>query len=167
MSDPELDAMQEIHKAFEKLKDEDARGRVLRWTVGRYGGVSKAQEKLRSPLAPEIGLIAGQFSDFASLFTATNPATEAEQALVAGYWYQVCQTSPDFDSQTINTELKQHGHGVGNITRALDTLISQEPRLVIQVRKAGTSKQARKRYKLTTEGISRVKQMMTGATGGV
>lgn len=165
MSDPELEAMQKIHEAFEQLKEEDARTRVLRWAPGRYGGAARTQEGTKISLAPDVSTDGIEFPDFARLLEKTNPSTESECALVAGYWYQVCQSNPDFDSQTINAELKQYGKPVSNITRAFDALISQDPRLVMQVRKAGTSRQARKRYKLTTQGVGRVKQMMAGAAG--
>ena len=54
------------------------------------------------------------------------------------------------------------GYPVSNITRAFDALMSQQPRLVNQVRKEGKAKQARKRYQLTHQGIGKVEQMLRG-----
>jgi len=56
---------------------------------------------------------------------------------------------------------------VENITVALGALVDDTPRLVIQTHKAGKTKQARKKYKLTAEGIKRIKQMLTGNSGSV
>ena len=76
------------------------------------------------------------------------------------YWVQRIKGNGDFDAATINKELKHLGHGVGNITAALGSLIARKPNLVIQTRKGGSSQQARKRYKLTTEGLKYVDNMI-------
>ena len=52
--------------------------------------------------------------------------------------------------------LKNLGHGVGNITRAFDTLRASKPALTVQTRKEGSSKQARKKFRVTTEGHRRI-----------
>lgn len=57
------------------------------------------------------------------------------------------------------------GHPVSNITRALDSMMTQTPRLVIQTQKSGKSKQARKRYKITREGTKRVSSMLLESNG--
>ena len=80
--------------------------------------------------------------------------------MVAGYWFQELAGQDDLDSQRINKELKNLGHPSTNITRDFDALIRRSPRQVIQVRKEGKSRQARKRYKLTREGIKAVEQML-------
>jgi DNA-binding PadR family transcriptional regulator len=51
---------------------------------------------------------------------------------------------------------------VSNITTALSSLIERKPQLVIQTRKSGNSKQARKRYRLTDAGIRAVERMISG-----
>jgi hypothetical protein len=82
--------------------------------------------------------------------------------LVVGYWFQVHQGMKDFDSQRVNAELKNMGHGVGNITEAFTRLIDRRPQFVIQTRKSGTARQARKLYRVTNEGIKRVQSMLGG-----
>jgi hypothetical protein len=120
----------------------------------------------RRRLAPPSGGVSQieasglKFADFAALFEAAQPSTQGEKALAGAYWLQVVQGRADFDSQTLNTDLKQLGHGVANVTSALDQLIRRRPQMVLQVRKSGTSKQARKKYRLTNEGIKRVKTML-------
>jgi DNA-binding PadR family transcriptional regulator len=61
--------------------------------------------------------------------------------------------------------LKHIGYGVVNITDALNQLISDRPSFVIQLTKSGSSKQARKTYKITDAGMRRVSEML-GAEGG-
>jgi len=94
------------------------------------------------------------------LYEAANPRTEPQKVLVAGYWFQKLRGQSDVDGQQINTELKQLGHGVTNITRTLGSLINKKPQLVIQTHKSGKTKQARKKYRLTAEGIRAVEQML-------
>jgi hypothetical protein len=98
-------------------------------------------------------------TDLAELFARTNPQTETERALVVGYWLQMSDGQSEFDSQRVNSELKHLGYPVSNITRAFDSL---KPTLVQQTKKTGTTKQARKRYRLTHAGQKRVEAMLAG-----
>jgi len=118
-------------------------------------------ERRRRRRQPEVP----GFADLADLVDAAKPATGLDRILVGAYWFQVAQQHDDFDSQTLNTELKHMGYPSGNITRDLDSLINRVPKLVIQTRKEGTSKQARKRFRLTREGVRAVENMLRGQHG--
>jgi hypothetical protein len=167
----EIDAMKTVAEALVNL-DNEAIHRVLKWTNDRFGFAAPAQAAARSmtqvaqtraPLdqtTPRESMNESTATDLAEFFTQAGPVTQSEKALVVGYWFQVVQGATDLDSQQINTELKNLGHGVSNITRAFDELIRTRPQVVIQTRKSGTAKQARKKYRLTAEGIARVKQML-------
>jgi hypothetical protein len=91
---------------------------------------------------------------------AADPKTDRARALVAGYWQQVCEGQPSFAAQSLNTNLKNLGYRLSNITVSLEGLKSDRPALVLQLKKDGTSRQARKTYKLTHEGIRRVETMI-------
>jgi hypothetical protein len=164
--DDELDSMQQIKAALTPL-DEPTRNRVLQWAVSRFIG-STGISLSPSLDQPAVGPVAtsasnGQtFETFAELFEAARPSTEKEKGLVAGYWVQICQGEPSFGSQVLNDALKDLGHGVGNITDALSGLKDERPALLLQLKKSGTSKQARKTYKLTVQGIRRVQGMLSG-----
>lgn len=163
-ADNEIQAMGTIAGIIEGLK-EDQRGRVIRYIVERFNisGTSKgARASTASAQSEDDASAPAEFEDFASLVDATHPTTDATRALVAGYWLQVCKRAASFDAQSANTELKHLGHASSNITTALGALISQKPALVLQLRKSGTTKQARKLYKVTEAGIRKVKQMMAG-----
>jgi hypothetical protein len=103
-----------------------------------------------------------QFGDLNDLYHAANPSNDVERALVVGYWLQVCEGQEDFDSQSVNSELKHLGYPVKNITSAFTRLQSKKPVLASQTRKSGTSKQARKKYKLTQAGMTAVERMCQG-----
>jgi len=98
--------------------------------------------------------------DLAELFSLAEPSTDYEKALVVAYFRSQINGEDEFDSFTINSALTHLGHRVGNITRALDNLVAQRPAPVVQTRKEGKSKQARKKFKLTVEGRRRVEEML-------
>ncbi len=141
--------------------DEKAANRVLRWARERYAG--SVEPEVPAPRGgKEAATGSDEFEDVASLYTAASPRTDAERALVVGYWFQQHQGMKDFDSQRVNAELKNMGHRVGNITDAFTRLIERRPQHVIQTRKSGASRQARKLYRVTNEGIKRVQTMLSG-----
>lgn len=170
MDDPEIKAMTTIAKALDDLEDEQ-RGNVLLYINTRYGS-SMPRQRHRGGDGRMYGGDGGQsdyapdeFDNIGEFFDAANPTTEADRVLVVGYWIQVIDGEEDFESAAVNKHLKNLGHTVSNITRAFDQAMGKTPRLVIQTSKSGSSKQARKKYKVTREGIKRVKKMLT--QGGV
>ena len=156
----ELKAMGEIASIFAALEEEEIQ-RVLRWLNEKYqrkGGITGTA----TILAPTIGGSEKiEFSDLPSLFDATKPTNGLERILVGAYFYQIIRGEPDFDSQSLNTQLKHLGYPSANITRDMESLVNRSPKLVIQTRKEGTTKQARKRFRLTTEGVRTVEVMLT------
>jgi len=160
-ADPELEAMTTVAGALDSIKADDKMvARVLRWARERYTGTSEPE--VATPRGKVATADPGEYEDVATLYSAAAPRTEPERALVVGYWFQVQQGMKDFDSQRVNSELKNMGHGVGNITEAFSRLIERKPQYVIQTRKSGTARQARKLYRVTNEGIKRVQAMLGG-----
>ncbi len=155
----EIEAMSTISTALSEL-DQDAVRRVLQWANQLF--------QVKTPIAitptadsPEPLVPAeNQYAGIPELFNAANPTTGLERVLVVAYWFQIQEGVDDWDSFQINKELKHLGYPSGNITRDLDTLMARSPRLVIQVRKEGKTQQARKRYKLTIEGVKTVRNMV-------
>jgi hypothetical protein len=164
----EIEAMRGVADALAPLGD-DSRARVLRWATEHYHvgkRQSLADSKNSTPSHVEDTGASSGFGDLAELYNAASPTTDADRALVCGYFFQFVQGQADFTGQAINGELKNLGHGVGNITVAFNRLKFQKPALVMQVRKDGSSKQARKKYKVTAEGKKAVDAMLAGNGGG-
>lgn len=165
----ELDALRKVAEALSGLDDEAVQ-RVLTWAADRFGAklvTPKSAAKVKSDEADvetDTGAEdeAPTFEDVATFFSCAAPKTDADRALVVGYWVQYHVGAAEFEAFTINKELKNLGHGVGNITDALDRLKSRKPQLVIQTKKSGTSRQARKKYKLTNAGKLAVEAMLAG-----
>jgi hypothetical protein len=158
--DKEIKSMSAVLTALEPL-DSEEQARVIAWVSQKLSIANPAQAKARdsnsSGSSREANVASsGQFKEFHQLFDAATPETETDRALVGAYWFQVCQTLPDFSSQQVNDELKQLGHPISNVTKAFDRLQSHKPVLARQVQKTGKSQQGRKRYKLTREGQMKV-----------
>ncbi len=85
--------------------------------------------------------------------------TDMERTLVAAAYIQETGAKQSISAQETNGALKHTGHEVGNITRAFEGNMHCKPQLIIQLKKAGTSKQARKEYKVTTEGLKFVSNL--------
>jgi hypothetical protein len=157
--DLEVQALLAATRALEPL-DELARRRALEWLWSRFGGAPPATGTARGPSSTS-SVAQTEHQTFAELFDAAAPNTDKEKALVAAYWTQACQGQPNFPAQTLNSALKDLGHGVSNITDSLDALKDEKPSLILQLKKSGTSRQARKVYKLTEEGARRVRAMIS------
>jgi hypothetical protein len=164
--DPEVEAMGTVAGALDPLEPEAA-GRVLRWAAERYDvtlAPAQKQKQVKGGGDHSGDETPDDFEELSDLFSAAAPTNDEDRALVVGYWLQELQEEklPNFGSQPVNTELKNLGHGVENITRVFDNLIATSPQQVIQTKKSGTSKQARKSYKLTKAGKDRVKALIAG-----
>ncbi len=175
--DKEIKAFSTLASAFADLSEEES-ARVLRWAIGKYGaGLGKVDDSLlagsgRSPKGRSTGdqddsadREVGdelEFAEFAELYDACSRTVGVDKVLVAGYWLQFIQRATSFASGPLHDELKNLGHPITNITVALSANIKAKPALVMQVKKNGSSKQARKLYKLTTAGKKRVENWIDG-----
>jgi len=164
----EIKAMSAVAEALGRL-DQDAVGRVLRWSLERFGvtanlpkavsvGTQMAQGSPPATVTESGG--ERQFNTLADLYHAISPDSNADRALVAGYWFQYCQGEDGFNAQAVNQELKHLGHYLPHITDAFESLQGQRPSLVVQVRKTGNTRQARKIHKLTDAGKRAVEAML-------
>ena len=169
----EVKAMGKLADAMADL-DPDAIGRVLRWAVDAYNvEVRGAGGKGGTGRVAGAGGAGGdtsqgqgtngvpQFTSLAELHAATSPESDADKTLVGAYWAQFGEGKSEFGSQEINAALKNLGHRIANITTAFDTLKARKPAAVMQLKKSGTSRQARKTYRLTLAGKSAVEAMVS------
>lgn len=168
MNDPELKAMGAVYEALCGLED-GAKARVLEWATkrfslakptaprergsGEHGGQDSSQKEL------------GGFSSVAEVFGAASPETTADKALVVAAFLHESNGGKEIAAREVNSELKHLGHGVKNITHAVRPLIEGRPQLLIQTRKEGKTRQAQKKYRVTNEGLARVKAMLSGLNG--
>jgi hypothetical protein len=167
-TDREIQALQTISDALSSLQESDpeAVARVLSWALKRFSTkdivTHDHSDAVHAPVTPAV-TASRAFDDISDLYHVADPTTDADRALVAGYWLQVIQAQKDFSGQDANKLLKDLGHGVTNITDALSKLIRRSPNHVMQTRKSGVTQQARKRYKLTTAGVAAIAERIEGS----
>lgn len=169
----ELAAMVQVEQALVDLS-EDERGRVLSWAGSRFG-VALAPPKSSSSNLPKTlpadeeesqqgeATNPGEIGSLAEFYDLASPSTDAEKVLVVGYWFQFREGAQELEALKINNQLKHLGHGVGNVSRALELHKCQKPALMIQKRKEGATKQARKKFVVTNEGKKYVEKMFAKA----
>lgn len=170
MPDAEIDAMSAVANALTNLSPEE-RQRVLRWACDRFevvvnGGSRRGSGRRDGEGKPDEGDHEGPqadpptFEHLAELFAATQPDNETDKALVAGYFLQVIKGQEKWTAAEAQKELKNMGHALSHISTSLTRNIRQRPQRVIQIQKSGSSKQARKTYKVTHEGLVVVQGML-------
>ena len=161
--DPELRAMITVYEALKDLDDE-AKARVIEWTSGKFElayGERIYPRTYRGPQGPEYeerDLM--EFATVADAFAVANPKNTADKALVVAGYLQASKGGSNVSGREINKELTQIGHGVRNITRAVEPLIKKKPQFLIQTRKEGLTRQAQKKYRVTNEGFTFVKRLI-------
>lgn len=167
--DPELTAMNAVYSALKEI-DESARARVLGWAANRFSVTPAKKLTVTSggATAAEDSSAPKKLTDFATVsdcFAAAKPESTADKALVVAAYLQEIKGGNDITGRDINKELTHMGHGVGNITRALEPLIGSKPQLLIQTRKEGKTRQAQKKYRVTNEGFTQVSAWLAGTAG--
>jgi hypothetical protein len=176
--DPEIQAMSDCYLALQNL-DNDSRGRVIGWLASKFninqtlGNLSvkgaqkdeglpfhdQGQDRTTPPGSTSETNIT-DFENVADIFAKANPKTDADKVLVVATFLQLKNSLQDFASFDVQKELKHLGHGVTNITTSMGILEGKKPKLIIQTRKEGKSRQAKKKYKVTQEGIKTVKEFL-------
>ena len=170
-ADKEFSAMQTVFGALEPL-DPESRQRVFEYIAARLG-ISAVQgawssspardtEDGEQAVLEEGSTTEAGFATLAELHDAACPRSVKDRVLVTAYWLQVCEGADNFVSYSVNRALKDLGHGASNVTAAFDALRQSKPALVLQLKKAGKSRQARKTYKVTSAGVAAVKAMVNG-----
>lgn len=104
--------------------------------------------------------------NMSALLEQWQPETMAERALLGAYTLSRGKADKTVTSQAINAELKRAGIPVPNITRAIESNLRGKPPLMLQKKKMGTTRQARKQYAITPEGVEMVESHLQGSTSG-
>src|SRR5438105_4284048 len=104
-NDPEIKAMGIIATALGDL-DSDARQRILTWAAHRFEIVQAAVGTSPVTSSGHDLIAKPQYERFVDLFDAASPKTDAERALVSGFWFQVFEEAEDVAAQQVNEALK-------------------------------------------------------------
>ena len=104
-----------------------------------------------------------QVQQVGALVEQWRPETMAERALLGAYVLSKGRPDRTVTSQAINAELKRNGLPVPNITGAIEANLRSRPPLMTQKKKMGTTRQARKQYAITQEGVDHVEGRLRAA----
>lgn len=159
----EIEALRALSDILDGLSP-DAVARVLKWAADKHKVPITEISTALVPIASATDSSRDKpvSADLPEYFNSAQPRTSAEKALVVAAWLQAVQGSTDFDSGSVNRELKNLGYPSSNITRDFDDLMGRKPKHVVQTRKSGNSRQARKLYRVTHEGLVEVGRMRGG-----
>jgi hypothetical protein len=156
----EIAAMAAVSQALRGLGD-DERRRVLEWAGMRFIVPNRMTPAVAGGLIlpalvdqTDAGPI---FEHFAELVNRARPRTDVERALTASYWVQEHEGKRGFVSTEVNERLRETSAPIAHMADAMAALQSRRPALVIQIRKSGRTRQARKTYQVTTEGVAAVR----------
>lgn len=105
----------------------------------------------------------GDSVDLGSLLARWNPSTMSDKALLGAYYLSRVRGEETVTSQAINSELKRNGLAISNITRAIEANMRPDRPLMVQEKKMGSTKQARKQYRITPAGIDAVERRLQNA----
>lgn len=170
----DLKTTEAILKGLEEFESND-QSRILRWVIEKLdlqGNVKLPGLSQHGAGVPAGGNGSGfcsenvldAFEHVAMLFAAAEPQTDSQRALVVAAYLQHHENHEDLTGQQVNAVLKDLGHQCKNITDAITTLKNKKPSLMVQTGKTGSTKQARKRYKVTHPGFALVNKMIDGAS---
>ena len=170
--DPEIDALSQVYDSLIGLNHAQIR-RIIAWCSSRFGlleekpTVEATEPEMEAPVEPaeasekpvEIepeqieptGFM--KFNTVKDLFFASDVRNVTSKILLVAAFLHEKDNSKEFSSYEINTRLKQVGDGVQNITNSINKLLDKEPPLLMQTEKMGDTKQAKRKFRITEEGL--------------
>jgi len=173
--DPEIGAINTCYEILNGLPA-PARKRVVNWLAERFGSAteqSSTTTKENEPARAEAeGNGAGEVEagksladedssqEFATAFSKAKPKTAADKVLFTAWYLSEKMGVKDLTSLRINKMLTHLGHKPTNASAEVRRLIAGKPALMIQMRKQGKSKQARKLLRVSEEGKEAARKML-------
>ncbi len=104
-----------------------------------------------------------RYKTIENLFLSSNTKTVSSRILLAAAFLQEKLNFTEIGSYDVNSRLKKMGYGVANITTALASLFKKNPPWLQYVQKEGDdSKQSKRRFIVTEEGLKVAKSYLKG-----
>jgi hypothetical protein len=171
----EINALNDVYESLSGLDNAQIK-RILNWVKDRFEldkppGL-KAEERevetetpkktITKPVVDEPDaqlaespVIQGflKYDSFEELFLFSKANTNTVKILLAAAYLQVKMNLKEFVCNEINTLYKDLGEEVSNISSTLSNLMCKDPSLVIQTGTEGTVLKARRKFRVTEEGL--------------
>ena len=171
LDSPEIDELDVVRRVRDLLLGlpADARSRALDYVIrllkDNSGLARMSDHSSANQISSEEENYGTEFSGaFDKFIERIDPQSDSDTALATAYWIQVKENAENFTASEVNRRLIQLGRRIGNVTNALGSFQKNRPYYVIQVKKMGTTKQARKIYKVTAAGINAIDNMIKQET---
>lgn len=157
-----LDEINQAISSYDPVLKEKARDILLEHAFSGAGAPAAAGAPSRRPRGRPRRQTDGEADapSLASLLERWTPATMAEKALLGAYYVSRVRGEGNVTSQAINSELKRNSMPISNITRAIEANMRPDRPLMVQEKKMGSTKQARKQYSITPEGVEFVERRL-------
>ena len=160
-----LDEINTAISSYDPVLKEKARDILLERAFGSVQAAppSTASAAPRGRGRPRADASSGggdETGDLGSLLTRWSPTTMSDKALLGAYYLTRARGEDTVTSQAINTELKRNGLAISNITRAIEANMRPDRPLMVQEKKMGSTKQARKQYRITPAGVETVERKL-------
>ncbi|MCX6583617.1 MAG: hypothetical protein NT166_25870 [Candidatus Aminicenantes bacterium] len=127
--------------------------------------VSEPEETATKPTTVKTKQAAGKiFTEFETiddLFLRANAKKVSHRILLVAAYLQEKGNLHELASLDINSQLKELGYGVPNITTLINGLLKKKPPQIIVTRKEGDTKQSRRKFKVTEKGFKDAQSFIT------
>ncbi len=100
------------------------------------------------------------FDTVLDLFAESKVSKASSKILLMAAFLQEKQGFKEVSSYDINFRLRRIGHGIQNISSAINTVLKKKPALMIEVDKNSSERQSRRRLKVTPEGIKAARKLL-------
>lgn len=168
--DPELHAMSLVFDALKNL-DNGQRRRIIQWVKDRLqtdieettttaqqavapattaATLAPAAEAPRIPTKKDLA----HFETAMDLFAESSAKKSTSKVLLMAAYLQERHNYKEISSYDINFRLKRIGHGVTNISSLINGILKRVPHLLVQVDAENLPKQARRKFRVTVEGLN-------------
>lgn len=97
------------------------------------------------------------------LFAEANVKKVSDKILLMAAYLQERLNFKEISSYDINFRLKRIGHGVQNISSSINGILKRKQReapMMMELKKEGASKQARRKFKVTDEGLKKARSFL-------
>ena len=176
--DPEIVAMNKVYNVFRNL-DNGKRKRIIHWLIDRFGLMGdkplhelthpiqkqtetkpmkkEKQEKAVKPLEKR-GV--KQYDTVLDLFSEAKIKKSTGKILLMAAYLQERHNFKEITTYDINFRLKRIKHGVTNISSLINGILKRKPQLLDEIKKEGQTKHARRKFRVTEEGLKVVKNYL-------
>lgn len=145
--------------------DEAGADKVIRIVRAGKGTEKTETDEVTSETTPKVTKPTGpktlaDYETALELFSESNVKKATNRVILMAAYLQERHNFKEISSYDINFRLKRIGFGVTNISSLINAILNRVPKLLVQEGAEEHTKQARRKYRMTPEGIALAKSLM-------